>query len=68
MMTLSHFSIRASRTVILDETFDPPTIAASGFSPLAMAPSRNSSSLARRNPETEGERYLVTPSVEACAR
>mmetsp|Transcript_49991 Transcript_49991/g.58343 ORF Transcript_49991/g.58343 Transcript_49991/m.58343 type:complete len:253 (-) Transcript_49991:450-1208(-) len=68
MITLSHFSRRASRTVIFDETLDPPTMAAMGFSPLEMAPSRYSSSLARRNPDTAGERNLVTPSVEACAR
>mmetsp|Transcript_17979 Transcript_17979/g.32598 ORF Transcript_17979/g.32598 Transcript_17979/m.32598 type:complete len:254 (+) Transcript_17979:276-1037(+) len=68
MMTFSHLSRRASRTVILEETLDPPTMAAMGRSPLAMAPSRYSSSLARRNPETEGERNLVTPSVEAWAR
>mmetsp|Transcript_14360 Transcript_14360/g.29553 ORF Transcript_14360/g.29553 Transcript_14360/m.29553 type:complete len:235 (+) Transcript_14360:179-883(+) len=66
--TLSHLSRRVSRTVILEETLDPPTMAAIGFSPLLTAPSRYSSSLARRNPETEGERYLVTPSVEAWAR
>mmetsp|Transcript_33380 Transcript_33380/g.68148 ORF Transcript_33380/g.68148 Transcript_33380/m.68148 type:complete len:265 (+) Transcript_33380:154-948(+) len=68
MMILSHLSRRASRTVILEETLDPPTMAAMGFSPLEMAPSRYSSSLARRNPDTEGERNLVTPSVEAWAR
>mmetsp|Transcript_56328 Transcript_56328/g.155513 ORF Transcript_56328/g.155513 Transcript_56328/m.155513 type:complete len:253 (+) Transcript_56328:318-1076(+) len=68
MTTLSHFLIRASRTVIFDETLEPPTMAASGFSPSEMAPSRNSSSLARRKPETDGERNLVTPSVEAWAR
>mmetsp|Transcript_2541 Transcript_2541/g.4341 ORF Transcript_2541/g.4341 Transcript_2541/m.4341 type:complete len:254 (-) Transcript_2541:514-1275(-) len=68
MMILSHFSRRASRTVILEETLDPPTMAAMGFSPLEMAPSRYSSSLARRKPETAGLRNLVTPSVEAWAR
>mmetsp|Transcript_112 Transcript_112/g.249 ORF Transcript_112/g.249 Transcript_112/m.249 type:complete len:224 (-) Transcript_112:525-1196(-) len=68
MMILSHLSRRASRTVILEETLDPPTMAAIGFSPLAIAPSRYSSSLAKRNPETEGVRNLVTPSVEAWAR
>mmetsp|Transcript_14279 Transcript_14279/g.21846 ORF Transcript_14279/g.21846 Transcript_14279/m.21846 type:complete len:253 (-) Transcript_14279:530-1288(-) len=68
MMILSHLSTRASRTVILDETLDPPTMAAMGFSPPLTAPSRYSSSLARRNPETAGLRNLVTPSVEACAR
>mmetsp|Transcript_25565 Transcript_25565/g.31481 ORF Transcript_25565/g.31481 Transcript_25565/m.31481 type:complete len:278 (-) Transcript_25565:387-1220(-) len=68
MMILSHFSTRASRTVILEETLDPPTMAAIGFSPLLTAPSRYSSSLARRNPDTAGERNLVTPSVEAWAR
>mmetsp|Transcript_2575 Transcript_2575/g.3736 ORF Transcript_2575/g.3736 Transcript_2575/m.3736 type:complete len:232 (-) Transcript_2575:611-1306(-) len=65
MMIFSHLSRRASRTVILEETLDPPTMAAIGFSPEVIAPSRYSSSLARRNPETEGERNLVTPSVEA---
>mmetsp|Transcript_198 Transcript_198/g.859 ORF Transcript_198/g.859 Transcript_198/m.859 type:complete len:256 (+) Transcript_198:40-807(+) len=65
MITLSHLSRSASRTVILDETFDPPTIAAIGFSPPVTAPSRYSSSFARRNPPTDGLRYLVTPSVEA---
>mmetsp|Transcript_17370 Transcript_17370/g.37474 ORF Transcript_17370/g.37474 Transcript_17370/m.37474 type:complete len:254 (-) Transcript_17370:552-1313(-) len=68
MMILSHLSRRASRTVILEDTLDPPTIAAMGFSPLEMAPSRYSSSLASKNPETEGWRNLVTPSVEAWAR
>mmetsp|Transcript_14815 Transcript_14815/g.22197 ORF Transcript_14815/g.22197 Transcript_14815/m.22197 type:complete len:223 (-) Transcript_14815:574-1242(-) len=68
MMILSHLSRRASRTVILEETLDPPTIAAMGFSPPVTAPSRYLSSLARRNPDTAGERNLVTPSVEACAR
>mmetsp|Transcript_19365 Transcript_19365/g.33228 ORF Transcript_19365/g.33228 Transcript_19365/m.33228 type:complete len:254 (-) Transcript_19365:571-1332(-) len=68
MMIFSHLSRRASRTVILEETLDPPTMAAMGFSPVAIAPSRYSSSLARRNPETEGWRNLVTPSVEAWAR
>mmetsp|Transcript_2199 Transcript_2199/g.4459 ORF Transcript_2199/g.4459 Transcript_2199/m.4459 type:complete len:204 (+) Transcript_2199:1987-2598(+) len=48
MMILSHLSRRASRTVILEETLDPPTMAAMGFSPFWMAPSRYSSSLARR--------------------
>mmetsp|Transcript_20932 Transcript_20932/g.29541 ORF Transcript_20932/g.29541 Transcript_20932/m.29541 type:complete len:232 (-) Transcript_20932:541-1236(-) len=68
MMTLSHLSRRASRTVILEETLDPPTIAAMGVFPLETAPSRYSSSLASKKPETEGERNLVTPSVEAWAR
>merc|ERR1740139_1712091 len=68
MMTLSHFSKRASSTVIFEDTFDPPTIAAIGFSPLVIAPSRYSNSLARRNPETLGDKNLVTPSVDACAR
>mmetsp|Transcript_10162 Transcript_10162/g.14258 ORF Transcript_10162/g.14258 Transcript_10162/m.14258 type:complete len:232 (-) Transcript_10162:867-1562(-) len=68
MMILSHLSRRALRTVILEETLDPPTMAAIGFSPLVTAPSRYSSSLASKNPETEGERNLVTPSVEAWAR
>mmetsp|Transcript_35101 Transcript_35101/g.91892 ORF Transcript_35101/g.91892 Transcript_35101/m.91892 type:complete len:254 (+) Transcript_35101:187-948(+) len=68
MMTLSHLSSRASRTVILEETLDPPTMAAMGFFPLLMAPSRYSSSLASKNPPTEGLRNLVTPSVEAWAR
>mmetsp|Transcript_42848 Transcript_42848/g.79364 ORF Transcript_42848/g.79364 Transcript_42848/m.79364 type:complete len:201 (-) Transcript_42848:261-863(-) len=48
MMILSHLSRSASRTVILEETLDPPTMAAMGFSPLWMAPSRYSSSLASR--------------------
>mmetsp|Transcript_25944 Transcript_25944/g.56244 ORF Transcript_25944/g.56244 Transcript_25944/m.56244 type:complete len:204 (+) Transcript_25944:258-869(+) len=48
MMILSHLSRRASRTVILEETLDPPTMAAMGFSPFWMAPSRYSSSLASR--------------------
>mmetsp|Transcript_16974 Transcript_16974/g.34946 ORF Transcript_16974/g.34946 Transcript_16974/m.34946 type:complete len:220 (-) Transcript_16974:462-1121(-) len=65
MTTLSHLSRRASSTVILEDTLDPPTIAAIGLSPLFTAPSRYSSSLARRKPETEGEMNLVTPSVEA---
>mmetsp|Transcript_8087 Transcript_8087/g.17423 ORF Transcript_8087/g.17423 Transcript_8087/m.17423 type:complete len:221 (+) Transcript_8087:273-935(+) len=65
MMTVSHLSRRASKTVILVETFDPPTMATIGFSPLVTAPSRYSSSLARRNPETDGCKNLVTPSVEA---
>mmetsp|Transcript_6898 Transcript_6898/g.13377 ORF Transcript_6898/g.13377 Transcript_6898/m.13377 type:complete len:253 (+) Transcript_6898:174-932(+) len=68
MTTLSHLSRRVSRTVILEETLEPPTMAAMGFSPLLTAPSRYSSSLARRKPATEGERCLVTPSVEAWAR
>mmetsp|Transcript_3805 Transcript_3805/g.5698 ORF Transcript_3805/g.5698 Transcript_3805/m.5698 type:complete len:233 (+) Transcript_3805:236-934(+) len=68
MMILSHLSRRASRTVILDETLDPPTMAAIGVFPLDTAPSRYSSSLARRNPDTAGERNLVTPSVDAWAR
>mmetsp|Transcript_15337 Transcript_15337/g.25568 ORF Transcript_15337/g.25568 Transcript_15337/m.25568 type:complete len:233 (+) Transcript_15337:1339-2037(+) len=68
MMTLSHLSRRASRTVILEETLDPPTMAAIGFFPPVTAPSRYSSSLARRNPETDGLKNLVTPSVEAWAR
>mmetsp|Transcript_29023 Transcript_29023/g.61783 ORF Transcript_29023/g.61783 Transcript_29023/m.61783 type:complete len:210 (-) Transcript_29023:779-1408(-) len=54
MTILSHFSRRASRTVILEETLDPPTMAAMGVSPFWMAPSRYSSSLAKRNPDTEG--------------
>mmetsp|Transcript_63882 Transcript_63882/g.96359 ORF Transcript_63882/g.96359 Transcript_63882/m.96359 type:complete len:221 (-) Transcript_63882:275-937(-) len=65
MTTTSHLSRRASKTVILVETLDPPTMAAMGFSPFWTAPSRYSSSLARRNPETEGCKNLVTPSVEA---
>mmetsp|Transcript_3307 Transcript_3307/g.4944 ORF Transcript_3307/g.4944 Transcript_3307/m.4944 type:complete len:221 (+) Transcript_3307:161-823(+) len=65
MITLSHLSRSASRTVILEETLDPPTIAAIGFFPLVTAPSRYSSSFARRNPPTDGLRYLVTPSVDA---
>mmetsp|Transcript_10778 Transcript_10778/g.18200 ORF Transcript_10778/g.18200 Transcript_10778/m.18200 type:complete len:233 (+) Transcript_10778:247-945(+) len=68
MTIFSHLSRRALRTVILEETLDPPTMAAIGFSPSVTAPSRYSSSLARRNPETEGWRNLVTPSVEAWAR
>mmetsp|Transcript_11462 Transcript_11462/g.27381 ORF Transcript_11462/g.27381 Transcript_11462/m.27381 type:complete len:254 (-) Transcript_11462:645-1406(-) len=68
MMTVSHLSRRASKTVILVETFDPPTMAIIGFSPLVTAPSRYSSSFAKRNPETDGWRNFVTPSVEACAR
>mmetsp|Transcript_62773 Transcript_62773/g.173652 ORF Transcript_62773/g.173652 Transcript_62773/m.173652 type:complete len:261 (-) Transcript_62773:564-1346(-) len=68
MMMVSHLSRRASRTVILVETLDPPTMAAIGFFPFWTAPSRYSSSLARRNPDTEGWRNLVTPSVEAWAR
>mmetsp|Transcript_4039 Transcript_4039/g.5544 ORF Transcript_4039/g.5544 Transcript_4039/m.5544 type:complete len:253 (+) Transcript_4039:211-969(+) len=68
MIILSHLSRSASRTVILEETLDPPTMAAIGFSPLVTAPSRYSSSFARRNPETDGERNLVTPSVDAWAR
>jgi hypothetical protein len=39
-------------------------MAAMGLSPLFTAPSRYSSSLARRNPETEGERWWVTPYEE----
>mmetsp|Transcript_18106 Transcript_18106/g.44733 ORF Transcript_18106/g.44733 Transcript_18106/m.44733 type:complete len:210 (-) Transcript_18106:668-1297(-) len=54
MMMTSHLSRRASRTVILVETLDPPTMAAIGDSPLLTAPSRYSSSLAKRNPETDG--------------
>mmetsp|Transcript_8419 Transcript_8419/g.20805 ORF Transcript_8419/g.20805 Transcript_8419/m.20805 type:complete len:254 (+) Transcript_8419:313-1074(+) len=68
MMTVSHLSRRASKTVILVETLDPPTMAIMGFSPLVTAPSRYSSSLAKRNPETDGCKNLVTPSVEAWAR
>mmetsp|Transcript_32907 Transcript_32907/g.48725 ORF Transcript_32907/g.48725 Transcript_32907/m.48725 type:complete len:207 (+) Transcript_32907:272-892(+) len=52
--TFSHLSRRASRTVILDETLDPPTMAAIGFSPPVTAPSRYSSSLASKNPDTDG--------------
>mmetsp|Transcript_12274 Transcript_12274/g.25426 ORF Transcript_12274/g.25426 Transcript_12274/m.25426 type:complete len:224 (+) Transcript_12274:332-1003(+) len=68
MTILSHLSRRALRTVILEETLDPPTMAAMGFFPLETAPSRYSSSLASKYPETEGWRNLVTPSVEAWAR
>mmetsp|Transcript_10810 Transcript_10810/g.20812 ORF Transcript_10810/g.20812 Transcript_10810/m.20812 type:complete len:221 (-) Transcript_10810:614-1276(-) len=68
MTILSHLSRRAFKTVILDETLDPPTIAAMGFLPLVTAPSRYSSSLASKYPPTEGFRNLVTPSVEAWAR
>mmetsp|Transcript_18107 Transcript_18107/g.44738 ORF Transcript_18107/g.44738 Transcript_18107/m.44738 type:complete len:210 (-) Transcript_18107:668-1297(-) len=50
----SHLSRRASRTVILEETLEPPTMAAMGAFPLLTAPSRYSSSLAKRNPETDG--------------
>mmetsp|Transcript_1912 Transcript_1912/g.4246 ORF Transcript_1912/g.4246 Transcript_1912/m.4246 type:complete len:258 (-) Transcript_1912:324-1097(-) len=39
-MILSHLSNKAFRTVIFDETFDPPTMAAMGFSPSRTAPSR----------------------------
>mmetsp|Transcript_28183 Transcript_28183/g.67189 ORF Transcript_28183/g.67189 Transcript_28183/m.67189 type:complete len:254 (-) Transcript_28183:584-1345(-) len=68
MTIFSHLSRRAFKTVIFEETLDPPTMAAMGFSPFWMAPSRYSSSLARRKPETDGWRNLVTPSVEAWAR
>mmetsp|Transcript_16874 Transcript_16874/g.40331 ORF Transcript_16874/g.40331 Transcript_16874/m.40331 type:complete len:210 (-) Transcript_16874:730-1359(-) len=51
---LSHLSRRAFKTVILEETLDPPTMAAMGVSPFWMAPSRYSSSLAKRKPDTEG--------------
>merc|ERR1719491_1944967 len=51
MTILSHLSRRALRTVILEETLDPPTMAAMGFSPSWMAPSRYSSSLAKRKPD-----------------
>mmetsp|Transcript_2465 Transcript_2465/g.2326 ORF Transcript_2465/g.2326 Transcript_2465/m.2326 type:complete len:221 (-) Transcript_2465:402-1064(-) len=65
MMILSHLSRRASKTVILEDTLDPPTMAAMGVAPPVTAPSRYSNSLARRNPETAGDRNLVTPSVDA---
>mmetsp|Transcript_591 Transcript_591/g.1288 ORF Transcript_591/g.1288 Transcript_591/m.1288 type:complete len:223 (+) Transcript_591:271-939(+) len=68
MITLLHFSMSEVSTVILDDTLEPPTMAARGFSPSLMAPSRNLSSLASRNPATEVLRCLVTPSVDACAR
>mmetsp|Transcript_56191 Transcript_56191/g.62834 ORF Transcript_56191/g.62834 Transcript_56191/m.62834 type:complete len:290 (-) Transcript_56191:549-1418(-) len=68
MITVSHLSKRASKTVILVETLDPPTMATIGFSPFDTAPSRYSSSLAKRNPDTDGLKNLVTPSVLAWAR
>merc|ERR1719424_2364576 len=47
-MTLSHLLMSASRTVILDETLEPPTMAASGRTGSSTAPARYSSSFARR--------------------
>jgi len=40
MMTLSHFAIRDSITPILEDTLDPPTMAAKGRTGLDTAPSR----------------------------
>jgi hypothetical protein len=54
-----------SITPILDETLDPPTIAAKGRLGSETAPSRYSSSFSRRRPPTDGLRKAVTPVVEA---
>mmetsp|Transcript_4594 Transcript_4594/g.11198 ORF Transcript_4594/g.11198 Transcript_4594/m.11198 type:complete len:250 (+) Transcript_4594:146-895(+) len=56
MMSLSHLARRDSMTPILEETLEPPTMAAKGRTGSEMAPSRYSSSFSRRKPATEGLR------------
>mmetsp|Transcript_20530 Transcript_20530/g.67809 ORF Transcript_20530/g.67809 Transcript_20530/m.67809 type:complete len:203 (+) Transcript_20530:231-839(+) len=48
MMTLSHLLMRDSRTVIFEDTLEPPTMAARGRTGSSTAPARYLSSLARR--------------------
>mmetsp|Transcript_2391 Transcript_2391/g.6784 ORF Transcript_2391/g.6784 Transcript_2391/m.6784 type:complete len:203 (+) Transcript_2391:157-765(+) len=47
-MTLSHFLMSDSRTVIFEDTLEPPTMAARGRTGSSTAPARYSSSFARR--------------------
>mmetsp|Transcript_17889 Transcript_17889/g.40274 ORF Transcript_17889/g.40274 Transcript_17889/m.40274 type:complete len:253 (+) Transcript_17889:220-978(+) len=68
MTILSTFSISDSMTPILDDTFEPPTMAANGRLGSETAPSRYSSSFCSRKPATEVSTNFVTPSVEPWAR
>ncbi len=65
MMNSSAFSIMERMTWILSPTLAPPMMARNGRSGLASLSSRNSSSLAMRNPMALCETWWVTPSVDA---
>lgn len=61
IMTFSHLS-RSIDSVILEDTLDPPTMAAMEFLTVANGTvSGISNSFASKNPPTAGSRNLVTP-------
>ena len=62
--SLSTLASMLSMTEILEETFDPPTMAAKGRLGTSTAPWRYSSSFCSRNPDTEGFKYAVTPMAQ----
>mmetsp|Transcript_41888 Transcript_41888/g.103097 ORF Transcript_41888/g.103097 Transcript_41888/m.103097 type:complete len:210 (+) Transcript_41888:316-945(+) len=68
MTSLSQVARRDSMTPILDDTLEPPTMAAKGLLGSATAPWRYSSSFSRRRPATAGERWSATPAVDPWAR
>ena len=63
----SHLSRSESMTVILSETFAPPSMTVKGRSGFSVLEPRNSSSFSMSRPATLTGRYAATPAVVACA-